>query len=149
MAKIRSTIMRRMFSQTLQCNQSDNLSEEILSAGDIVVIHKLSFISRLSLIHEILLSTYYVPGIVLGTGDTVVNKRDKNSCPLGSWLHSSSHMGVCLDVSGVELYAQTELGWAGHGRGTQILIPWKLDTCSLSIIQASVYLRKGTILYLL
>lgn len=131
------TVMRRMFSQNLPCGQSDNLSEEILSTGDLVVIHKLSFISRLSLIHEILLSTYDVTGIVLGTGDAVVNKWDKNSYPLGSWLHSSSHMGVYLDVSGVELYAQTELGWARYGRGTQILIPWKLDTCLLSIIQAS------------
>lgn len=112
MANTRSTIMRRRSPQTLQSGQTDNLSEEILSTTDLVVFHKLSFISRFSLIHEILLSTYYVSSIVLGVGETVVNKRDKNPCPLGLWLFPSSHTGVCADVSGAELQA-AELGGAG------------------------------------
>lgn len=34
------------------------------------------------LLDESLLSTHYVPGSVLGPGDTPVNKRDKKSCLL-------------------------------------------------------------------
>lgn len=50
-----------------------------------------------------------MPGIVLGAGHTAVKEQDKNLCPPGTWLLSSC-TGVCLFVSGVELYQKLSWG---------------------------------------
>lgn len=34
-------------------------------------------------VNKYLLSAYYMPGTVLGSGDTTVTNRDKNACPCG------------------------------------------------------------------
>lgn len=36
--------------------------------------------------HNHLFSPYYVPGIVLGIGNTPMNKADKNPCPDGTYI---------------------------------------------------------------
>lgn len=42
--------------------------------------------SSFSVIHPYLWITYYLPGIILGTCDTTVNKTDENSCLLGIYI---------------------------------------------------------------
>ena len=60
-----------------------------------------------------------MPGIVLGAGPHSSEQMGRNLCHPGTWLLPPSHTRVYLDVSGVELYTEAELGQAAHGTGTQ------------------------------
>ena len=44
------------------------------------------WVSFIHLLNKHLLRAYYVPGTVLSTGDTVINKTKKTSCPYGAYM---------------------------------------------------------------
>lgn len=48
---------------------------------------------------QIFIYLHYVPGIVLGTGNTLVSKTDKNLCPDGTYIlvkQESNIMGTVI-----------------------------------------------------
>lgn len=50
------------------------------------MFHTAPFCSLFSVIHQYLWITYYLPGIILGTCDTSVNKANENPCFLGIYI---------------------------------------------------------------